>query len=102
MGRLAASANPSSVPPLSPAPLCAVWDSLVFRVGPQACPGRDGREREHEGGHTLGPGALRRPGAVQVAIRRVVQRRDARQPDGERRHTRVRRRARVLRAGPYS
>lgn len=79
-----------------------MWDSLAFLVGPQAGPGRDGRKREHEGGHTLGPGALRRPGAVQVAVRRVVQRRDARQPDGERRHTWVRRRARVLLAGSLS
>lgn len=73
-----------------------MWDSLVFRVGPQAGPGRDGRERKHEGGHTLWTGALRRPGTVQVAVRRVVQRRDARQPDGERRHTRVRRPARMV------
>lgn len=30
--------------------------------------GRDGREREHAGGHTLGQGALRRLGIVQVAV----------------------------------
>lgn len=47
------------------------------------------RKREHAGGHPHGTGALRRSWAEEVAIRRVVRRRDAGQPHGGRRTARV-------------
>lgn len=56
-----------------------------FQAGPRG----DGRECEHASGHPHGPGALRRPGPGQVAVRRLVQRCHAGESHGERRYTRV-------------
>lgn len=62
-------------------------NSFPLQIGP----GSDGGEREHAGGNTHGPGALRRPGAQKVAIRRLVERRDSRESHGKRRPSGVRR-----------
>jgi len=57
----------------------------ILQPGPRGY----GRECEHASGHPHGPGALRRFGPGQVAVRRLVQWRDAGQPHGERWDTRV-------------
>ena len=48
----------------------------------QVSGGGHGGGPEHAGGSAHGPGALRRAGPEEVAVRRVVQRRDAGQHDG--------------------
>lgn len=49
-----------------------------------------GRQRQHEGGNTFRSSALRRTRTLQMAVRRVVKRRDASKSNGKRRNTRVR------------
>lgn len=62
------------------------WGILCFQAGQRG----DGRQREHAGGHPQREGPLRRAGPAQVAVWCLVQRCDARQPDGGRREGRVR------------
>lgn len=59
------------------------------RCHPQAGARGDGGECEHARGHPQRAGSLRRPGAAQVAVRRLVQRCHPRQPHGSGRQSRV-------------
>jgi hypothetical protein len=46
-----------------------------------------GRQRQYEGGNTFGSSALRRTRTLQMAVRRMVERRDASESNGKRRNT---------------
>ena len=58
-------------------------------VALQVCGGGYGGGAQHAGGAAHGPGAVRRAGPAQVAVRRLVQRRDPGQQHGGRGDTGV-------------